>query len=117
MAEKTDKVEKKRAKADAKTAKAAAKARSDGGKVPDGTGVAIHKTDSGTQLTVTGLTDEQLQRLVPQIEKEVLISVTEDSNTLKAALMRFVREGFFQTIIKVVAGLIVGYILIKLGLG
>ncbi len=31
-------------------------------------------------------------------------------------LLRFVREGLFQTIIKVIAGLIVAYLLIRLGL-
>ena len=47
---------------------------------------------------------------------EVLITITEDENSFRAALMRFVREGIFQTIIKVAAGLIVGYLLLMFGL-
>jgi hypothetical protein len=31
--------------------------------------------------------------------------------------MRFVREGVFQTVVKIIAGLVVGYLLIRFGLG
>ncbi|HYW68775.1 MAG TPA: hypothetical protein VE960_04155 [bacterium] len=36
--------------------------------------------------------------------------------SFRAGLLRFVKEGAFQTIVKIVAGLVVGYLLIKFGL-
>ena len=36
--------------------------------------------------------------------------------SFKVGLLRFVKEGAFQTIVKIVAGLVVGYLLIKFGL-
>jgi len=84
--------------------------------LPAGVGVHIKKHEGRSELVIYGLSDEQLERLVPQINREVLITVTEDRNSLMAGLMRFVREGVFHTIIKVVAGLIVGYLLLQFGL-
>ncbi len=113
------KLEKKRIKAEAKASKVGMSFLSGSYKmknIPDGIEVNINKTQNGSQLVVTGLNDDQLNRLIPQINKEVLISITEDQSSLKAALMRFVREGIFQTIIKVIAGLVVGYVLIKVRL-
>ncbi len=72
--------------------------------------------DGVSELVVSGLRDEQLRRLLPQVNREVLITLTEDRSALRAALMPFVREGAFQTVVKIVAGLIVGLLLLKLGL-
>ena len=115
-----NKAEKKAIKAKAKIAKTEAKAmmaEAQGSiSLPEGAGLTVNKTEDGARLTIHGLTETQLNRIIPQLNKEILISVTEDENTLKAGLMRFVREGLFQTIIKVIAGLIVGYLLIQFGL-
>jgi hypothetical protein len=129
-----DKREKKRLKAEAKIAKAGAKSRaksragaaksasktgaagSFGVSLPEGVGIAIREKEAGSELIVSGLKKHQLERLLPQINKEILITIAEEKNTLRAGLMRFVREGVFQTLIKVVAGLIVGYLLLKFGL-
>jgi hypothetical protein len=124
------KLEKKRAKAELKTEKArqsaavdqariqgaAGRAETSRSRLPDGVGVTVHKRNGRSDLVVTGLSDPQLARVLPEINKEVLIAVTADHNALRAGLMRFVREGLFQTIIKVVAGLIVGLLLLRLGL-
>ena len=120
MQNNTSKTDKKIAKARVKAAKAEAKILGEQGKMqsgamPEGIGVKIIKGTHGSDLIVSGLNDQQLQRLVPQVNKEVLITVAEDTSTVRAALMRFVREGLFQTIIKAVAGLIVGYLLFKFG--
>ena len=115
-----NKLEKKEAKARAKIAKGEAKVRaaelrgSTG--LPEGVGIAMKETGDGTQLTIHGLSETQLNRIIPQINKEILISMTEDKNSLKAGFMRFVREGVFQTIIKIIAGLVVGYLLIQFGM-
>ena len=107
----------KRAKAEARAAeKPRAPAASGTRRVPDGIGIAVNKTPDGSELVVSGLSDNQLRRLLPQLNREVLITVTEDRSSFRAGLMRFVREGVFHTLIKVIAGLIVGYLLIKLGL-
>jgi len=137
MAGKEDKNEEKRlkaetkrmkaeAKAGVKTAKAEAKAgmteREAGAEVsrasrlPEGVGITILDKEQRSELVVTGLKKHQLKRLLPQINREILITIAEDRNTLRAGMMRFVREGIFQTLIKVVAGLIVGYLLLKFGL-
>ena len=124
------KLEKKRAKAELKAEKArqaaaveqaqAARARGSAetsrARLPEGVGVSVHKREGRSELVVTGLSDPQLARVLPEINKEVLIAVTADHNAVRAGLMRFVREGLFQTIIKVVAGLIVGLLLLRLGL-
>lgn len=128
MTDYDEKTEKKRIKAEAKAAKAETKVRiaavqnstsgalKGPGRIPDGVGIAIHKRNGGSELVVSGLRDDQLKRLLPQVNREVLITITEDENSFRAALMRFVREGIFQTIIKVAAGLIVGYLLLMFGL-
>jgi hypothetical protein len=54
---------------------------------------------------------------MPGIQKEVAIALTEEKSAFRAGLLRFVKEGIFQTIVKVVAGLVVGYLLIRFGLG
>ncbi len=121
MTSRNDKIAKKSLKSQVKTVKAEVKnatvlgAKRPAG-IPEGVGVRIIKTEHGTDLVVSGLNDDQLQRLLPQVNKEVLITLTQDRNTLRAGMMRFVREGVFQTIIKVIAGLIVGYMLLKLGM-
>jgi hypothetical protein len=116
------------AKAKAKVAKAEAKARIAAADkdalskstrfrgLPDGVNVSVQHTEHGAELVVSGLRDEQLRRLLPEVNREVLITVTEDKSSLKAGVMRFVREGIFQTVIKVIAGLIVGYLLLRFGL-
>lgn len=110
----SDKLEKKRLKAEAKIRKAAA--ADDQLTAAPGTGVTLRHTPEGTQLIVSGLSEEQLQRLVPHIQREILIAVTAQHSSIRAALLRFVREGLFQAFIKVLAGLIVGYLLVRLGL-
>jgi hypothetical protein len=85
-------------------------------RVPEGVGVSVRKLESGSELVVSGLRDEQLERILPEISKEVLIAVTAERSAFRAGLMRFVREGIFQTIVKLVAGLIVGYLLIRFGM-
>ena len=104
----------KRAKAEAKAAERAAEPRS--GPLPGGVGVAIRKTEGSSELVVTGLRDDQLERILPEVNREVLIAVTQERSSLRAAAMRFVREGAFQTVIKIVAGLVVGYLLLRFGL-
>ena len=116
------------AKAKAKAAKAEAKARiaaaetaaqSRSGRfrgLPDGVNVSVQHTEHGSELVVSGLRDDQLRRLLPEVNREVFITVTEDSSSFKAGVMRFVREGIFQTVVKVIAGLIVGYLLLRFGL-
>ena len=128
METENSKQEKKRAKAKAKIAKAEMKAKiaelerkrpedsDQKSPLPEGVGIHIKKTEGTSELIISGLSDTQLERLLPQINREVLITVTEDRNSLMAGLMKFVREGLFHTTIKVVAGLIVGYLLLKLGL-
>lgn len=115
-----NKAEKKAAKTKLKIAKAEAKTRTaettGSTNLPEGIGLTVNKTEDGTRLTIHGLTEAQLNRILPQINKEILISVTQDKHALKAGFMRFVREGLFQTIIKIFAGLIVGYLLIQFGL-
>jgi hypothetical protein len=116
------------AKAKAKAAEAEAKARIAEAestaasrlpglsRLPRGVEVTINEKEGKSELVVSGLTDEQLKRLLPHIGKDVVITVAEDQNALRAGMMRFVREGVFQTIIKVIAGLIVGYLLLTFGL-
>jgi hypothetical protein len=134
-----DKLDKKVAKAKAKIATAEAKAKAKAAKaeakariaaaekatlskstriraLPDGVNVSVQHTEHGAELVVSGLRDDQLRRLLPEVNREVLITVTEDRSSLKASVMRFVREGIFQTVVKVIAGLIVGYLLLRFGL-
>jgi len=114
------KIEKARARSDATRAKAdadAAVARAAlPARVPEGVGVSVRKLEGGSELVVSGLKDEQLKRILPEINKEVLIAVTAERSAFRAGLMRFVREGIFQTVVKLVAGLIVGYLLIRFGM-
>jgi hypothetical protein len=121
-----DKIRKKKIKAQVKRAKAAGKALAAAGpgrppgdradRLPPGVGVTIRRQDDSSELVVSGLRHDQLRRILPQINREVLIAVTEERSSLRAAAMRFVREGAFQTLIKIVAGLVVGYILVRFGL-
>lgn len=120
-----DKVRKKEVKAAVKRAKVeakgAAKAAERGqspavASLPDGVGVAIRRLDGSSELVVSGLRDDQLRRILPEVNREVLIAVTQDRSSFRAAAMRFVREGAFQTVIKIVAGLVVGYLLLRFGL-
>jgi hypothetical protein len=115
-----EKIRKKEAKAAVKRAKAEAKAAGDAqpsaGALPDGVGVAIRKAEGSSELVVTGLRDDQLKRILPEVNREVLIAVTQERSSFRAAAMRFVREGAFQTVIKIVAGLVVGYLLLRFGL-
>lgn len=41
---------------------------------------------------------------------------TRERGAFRAGLVRLVREGVFQTVVKIVAGLVVGYLLIRFGL-
>lgn len=43
-------------------------------------------------------------------------STPDVGSSFRAGLLRFMKEGAFQTIVKIVAGLVVGYLLIKFGL-
>lgn len=119
MAGDSEKVEKKRIKAQAKAAKALAKAGADtaewSGRLPEGVGVTIRRREEGADLVVTGLDERQLRRIVPQVSKEVFIAVEERRGSLRAGLMKFVREGVVPTIVKIVAGLIVGLLLFYFG--
>jgi hypothetical protein len=120
MSDDNSKARKKEAKAAAKIEKARAKAAIETAHVrgaPEGVGVSVRKSDGVSELVVSGLTDGQLQRIVPGITKEIVIAMTEEKSAFRAGLLRFVREGIFQTVIKVVAGLVVGYLLIRFGLG
>ena len=76
------KSEKKALKAKIKMAKVESKARlSDtqgSTRLPEGVGMAVSKTGDGAQLIIHGLTEAQLTRILPQINKEILISVTQD---------------------------------------
>lgn len=129
MTDKDPKTEKKLAKSRAKIAKSEAKAaaaqeqaklqqamQSSAITLPGGVGISIRKREDGSDLVVSGLRDDQLKRLLPEINKEVLIAVTEEKSAFRAGWMKFVREGLVQTIIKVVAGLVVGFLLVRFGL-
>jgi len=78
--------------------------------------IDVHEVGDYSELVISGLKREQLQRLLPQINKDLLITQTQDRSAFKAGMLRFFREGVFQTIIKVIAGLIVGLLLYKIGL-
>ena len=118
------KIRKKQAKAAVKLAKAAAREReaqsetspSQAAALPEGVGVAIRRGEESSELVVSGLRDDQLARILPQVSREVLIAVVAGRSAFRASLMRFVREGVFQTIVKIVAGLVVGYLLLRFGL-
>jgi hypothetical protein len=120
MSKAEHKIEKKRAKAEAKIAKARAKAEtvkaSSASGLPPGVGVSIQRRDDASDLVVTGLRDDQLERVLPHVAKEVLIAVTAEKSSFRAGMMRMAREGLFQTLIKVIAGLIVGLLLVRFGL-
>ena len=115
MSDASVKQAKKLAKAELKRQKKASSAGAN--PLPDGVSVAVRQRENGTELVVSGLREEQLRRLLPELTREVMITVTEEKSQFRAGLMRFVREGMFQTLVKIVAGLIVGILLIKLGLG
>ena len=78
--------------------------------------IDIHHAGGYSELVISGLKQKQLQRLLPQINKDILITQLSEENVVKAGLLRFFREGAFQTIVKVVAGLIVGILLYQFGL-
>jgi hypothetical protein len=120
MSDDSAKARKKEAKAAAKVEKARAKASAAGAgsaSVQAGVGVTVRKLGESSELVVAGLKDEQIGRLLPAIQKEVAIALTEEKSPFRAGLLRFVKEGVFQTIVKVVAGLVVGYLLIRFGIG
>lgn len=115
------------AKAKAKAVKAEGKLRAqrlrasslnsvDAESEPSRISIDVHEVGGYSELVISGLKREQLQRLLPQIHKDVLITQVQDQSALKAGLLRFFREGAFQTLVKVVAGLIVGLLLYKIGL-
>ncbi len=78
--------------------------------------IDVHEVGGYSELVISGLKSEQLQRLLPQINKDILITQVREKSAFKAGLMRFFREGAFQTLVKVVAGLIVGLLLYQVGL-
>ena len=110
------------AKAKAKAVKAEGKLRAsslnsvDGKSEPSRISIDVHEVGGYSELVISGLKREQLQRLLPQINRDVLITQVQDQSAFKAGLLRFFREGAFQTMVKVVAGLIVGLLLYKIGL-
>ncbi|MBN2134201.1 MAG: hypothetical protein JW737_00570, partial [Acidobacteria bacterium] len=73
-----------------------------------GTGIFIENVGDNSRLIVEGLNKDQLQRLLPEVNKEVFITLTETRNPVKAMFLKFIREGAWETLIKVIAGLIVG---------
>ncbi len=124
------KKQKKLAKAKVKMTKAEAKVREkqienesdiynsliDKNKLPRGITISINDKDKISDLIVTGLSQDQMKRILPRLNKDLLITFTEDKNPFKASLLRFLREGLFHTIVKIIAGLIVGYLLFYIGL-
>lgn len=108
-----NKIRKKEAKAKVKLAKAEIKRSQD---LSERVKINITQRNDGSELIVSGLREDQLSRLLPHVQKEVAIELTSEHNAFKAGLMRFIREGVFQTLIKVITGLIVGYLLIRLGI-
>ncbi len=124
------KEQKKLAKAQVKIAKAEAKVKKkqikeesknyktliDMKNLPQGITININDKNKTNDLVVTGLTPDQMKRILPRLNKDLLITFTEESNPFRASLLRFLREGLFHTIIKVIAGLIVGYLLVYIGL-
>ena len=78
--------------------------------------IDVHEVGGYSELVISGLKREQVQRLLPQINRDVLITQLHERNAFKAGLLRFFREGTFQTVVKVIAGLIVGILLFKFGL-
>ena len=116
MSDDSAKQAKKLAKADVKRQKKAAATPSSGvTPLPEGVSVSVQRRANGTELVVSGLREEQLERLLPDITREVMITVTEEKSRFKAGVMRFVREGLFETIVKIVAGLVVGILLLEWG--
>lgn len=119
----TKKEEKARLKIEKKRAKAGAKASSTGEKslpgpvlLDDGIGITVHRRGGGTDLVVSGLAEEQVRRVLPHVSREVMIALAADRSAFRAGLLSFVREGIFQTVVKIAAGLVVGYLLLRLGL-
>ena len=78
--------------------------------------IDVHEVGGYSELVISGLKREQVQRLLPQINRDVLITQVHERSAFKAGLLRFFREGTFQTVVKVIAGLIVGVLLFKFGL-
>lgn len=84
------KIEKKRAKAEIKKAKAAAKAAKAAAREAEARAEARAMEARAGRVSVEG--------------------------SAVGGLKRLAREGLFQTVVKIVAGLIVGYLLIRFGL-
>ena len=78
--------------------------------------IEVHEVGGYSELVISGLKSEQVQRLLPQINRDVLITQVHERSAFKAGLLRFFREGAFQTVVKVIAGLIVGILLFQFGL-
>ena len=78
--------------------------------------IEVHEVGGYSELIISGLKSEQVQRLLPQINRDVLITQMHERSAFKAGLLRFFREGAFQTLVKVIAGLIVGLLLFHFGL-
>ena len=78
--------------------------------------IDVHEVGGYSELVISGLKREQLLRLLPQINRDVLITQIQEQSAFKAGLLRFFREGAFQTLVKVIAGLIVGLLLYQIGL-
>lgn len=127
-----DKIKKKEAKAELKARKKEAKARQKRAKdeaelekkttsekikqQKKDVSVKIEKQRGSSNLVIKGLSEDQLHKILPEINKEILITLTRENSPVKASFMRFIREGATETLIKVIAGLIVGYLLIQFGL-
>ena len=124
MSEGESKARKKEAKARVKAAKAESKERvrveearaARDPRFPGGVSLAVSRRGDESELVVSGLSEEQVERLLPEISKELVIAATAERSAFRAGLLRFVREGLFQTVVKIVAGLVVGYLLIRFGL-
>ncbi len=118
------KKQKKIAKAKVKIAKAKEKQMKQEGKVysfnkknfPPGITINISESGKNSDLIITGLTSNQMKRILPRLNKELLITFTEEDSPFRASLLRFLREGLFHTVVKIIAGLIVGYLLFYIGL-
>jgi hypothetical protein len=117
-----DKLEKKRIKTELKQRRAELKQRkaelkSEKKRLSAGFDAVIRPGEGeSAELVLKGLTKEQLARILPQLDKDVRIAVAQEQSAFRASMMKFVREGLFQTLVKLIAGLIVGLLLFQFGL-
>ena len=107
----------KRAKMEASAGLAAAEAiaRATAARLPGGVDISLRRSGTGSELILAGLTERELSRLIPELAREIAIAAAQERNPFRAGVMRFVREGIFQTVVKVLAGLVVALLLVRFG--